>query len=142
MELAQIMATPATGPEPRPRSAAEQGATERMPGQAPAPPPPPLPPPVEPGRYLEVRGAGEALLVRLSPDMTRIGRGQSADLRLDENSVSRRHAIVVDSAEGPRILDDRSSNGTFVNGHRVEQADLKHGDVIVLGRVVLRYLEA
>jgi pSer/pThr/pTyr-binding forkhead associated (FHA) protein len=39
------------------------------------------------------------------------------------------------------VLDDRSSNGTFVNGRRVQQADLSDGDVIVVGRVVLRYLE-
>jgi pSer/pThr/pTyr-binding forkhead associated (FHA) protein len=42
---------------------------------------------------------------------------------------------------GARILDDRSSNGTFVNGRRVQQSDLADGDVIVIGRVVLRYLE-
>ena len=39
------------------------------------------------------------------------------------------------------MLDDRSSNGTFVNGRRIVQADLNDGDVLVLGRVVLRYLE-
>ena len=42
---------------------------------------------------------------------------------------------------GARILDDRSSNGTFVNGRRVQQSELRNGDVIVLGRAVLRYVE-
>jgi len=70
-----------------------------------------------------------------------IGRGLVADLRLDENSVSRRHAMLVHDENGTRILDDRSSNGTFVNGERVEQANLKHGDVLLLGRVTLRYLQ-
>ena len=70
-----------------------------------------------------------------------IGRGLSADLRLDENSVSRRHAMLVPRPTGARLLDDRSSNGTFVNGRRIVQADLHNGDVLVLGRVVLRYLE-
>ncbi len=60
---------------------------------------------------------------------------------LDEASVSRRHAILVPEGDGTRILDDRSSNGTFVNGRRIQQADLSNGDVIVVGRVVLRYLE-
>ena len=41
----------------------------------------------------------------------------------------------------PALLDDRSSNGTFVNGRRISQAELRDGDVILLGRVVLRYLE-
>jgi pSer/pThr/pTyr-binding forkhead associated (FHA) protein len=40
-----------------------------------------------------------------------------------------------------RILDDRSANGTFVNGRRVVEADLHDGDVVVLGRVVLTYRE-
>jgi pSer/pThr/pTyr-binding forkhead associated (FHA) protein len=70
-----------------------------------------------------------------------IGRGLAADLRLDESSVSRRHAILVPRPAGARILDDRSSNGTFVNGRRVQQEDLSNGDVLVVGRVVLRYLE-
>ena len=94
-----------------------------------------------PGSYLEVQGAGEILLIPLGSDVIHIGRGLSADLHLDEGSVSRRHAILVRSGAGARILDDRSANGTFVNGRRVIQADLHSGDVIVLGRVVLRYLE-
>lgn len=101
----------------------------------------PVQPPVEPGRYLEVRGPGETLLVRLEQDVTRIGRGLAADLRLDENSVSRRHARLVNDLAGARILDDRSSNGTFVNGSRVEQAALTNGDLLMLGRVRMRYLE-
>lgn len=94
-----------------------------------------------PGRYLEVQGADETLLVPLGRDVTHIGRGMSADLHLDEGSVSRRHAILVHRGSGARILDDRSANGTLVNGRRVTQADLRSGDVIMLGRVVLRYLE-
>jgi hypothetical protein len=97
--------------------------------------------PVEAGRYLEVQGPGERLLLPLGGGVTHIGRGLAADLRLDEDSVSRRHAILVHRRSGSRILDDRSSNGTFVNGRRVTQEDLRDGDVLVLGRVVLRYLE-
>jgi hypothetical protein len=97
--------------------------------------------PVAAGRYIEVQGPGEQLLIPLAGDVTHIGRGLAADLRLDEDSVSRRHAILVHRRSGLRILDDRSSNGTFVNGRRITQADLCNGDVLVLGRVVLRYLE-
>jgi pSer/pThr/pTyr-binding forkhead associated (FHA) protein len=114
--------------DPRVRSEAT-----RVPAQAPAP--------IEAGRYLEVQGPGETLLVRLEREVTRIGRGLKADLRLDENSVSRRHAMLVSDPAGARVLDDRSSNGTFVNGRRVEQAPLANGDELMLGRVVLRYLE-
>jgi len=88
-----------------------------------------------------VQGPAESLLLPISDGVMHIGRGLSADLHLDENSVSRRHAMLVQRPAGPRLLDDRSSNGTFVNGRRIVQADLLPGDVIVLGRVVLRYLE-
>jgi len=97
--------------------------------------------PVAPGRYLQIQGPERTLLIALGAEPLHIGRGMSAGLHLDESSVSRRHAILVPRADGARILDDRSSNGTFVNGRAVQQADLTDGDVIVLGRIVLRYLE-
>jgi pSer/pThr/pTyr-binding forkhead associated (FHA) protein len=97
--------------------------------------------PTAPGRYIEIQGPDQSLVIRLEKDAMHIGRGLAADLRLDESSVSRRHAILVPRPAGARILDDRSSNGTFVNGRRVQQADLANGDVLVIGRVVLRYIE-
>ncbi|MGO9320014.1 MAG: FHA domain-containing protein [Solirubrobacteraceae bacterium] len=97
--------------------------------------------PVEPGRYLEIQGPDRTLLIPLSGEVMHIGRGLAAGLHLDDASVSRRHAILVPRPAGARILDDRSANGTFVNGRRVQQAELQGGDVIVLGRVVLRFLE-
>jgi pSer/pThr/pTyr-binding forkhead associated (FHA) protein len=62
-------------------------------------------------------------------------------MRLEDQSVSRRHAIITRRLNSTRILDDRSSNGTFVNGRRVTDEQLHDGDVIVLGAVVLGYLE-
>jgi pSer/pThr/pTyr-binding forkhead associated (FHA) protein len=97
--------------------------------------------PAGPGRYVEIQGPERALLIPLAGAAVHIGRGLSAELRLDDNSVSRRHAILVPRPAGARILDDRSANGTFVNGRRVQQAELSNGDVIVLGRVVLRFLD-
>jgi len=55
--------------------------------------------------------------------------------------VSRRHAIVFTAPESVRILDDRSANGTRVNGACVTGADLEDGDVILVGEVVLTYRE-
>jgi pSer/pThr/pTyr-binding forkhead associated (FHA) protein len=94
-----------------------------------------------PGQYLEVQGPARSLTIKLEGEALHIGRGLAADLRLDDSSVSRRHAILVPRPRGARILDDRSSNGTFVNGRRVQQSELRNGDVIVLGRAVLRYVE-
>lgn len=97
--------------------------------------------PAAPGRYIEVHGPSETLLIGLASGVTHIGRGLAADLRLDEASVSRRHAILLSSRSGVKLLDDRSSNGTFVNGRLILRAELKNGDVLALGRVALRYLE-
>jgi pSer/pThr/pTyr-binding forkhead associated (FHA) protein len=62
-------------------------------------------------------------------------------VRLEDQSVSRRHAIITRRLNTTRILDDRSSNGTYVNGRRISEEQLRDGDVIVLGRVILGYLE-
>jgi pSer/pThr/pTyr-binding forkhead associated (FHA) protein len=93
----------------------------------------------DPGRYLELDDGDERVLLPLAAGTTHVGRGFAADVRLDDQSVSRRHAIVHQRPGGSRILDDRSANGTFVNGRRVTEAELADGDVVVLGRVVLTY---
>ena len=61
--------------------------------------------PLEPGRYLEVQGPERALMIPLGTEVLHIGRGLAADLRLDESSVSRRHAIVV-----PAVRRERGSS--------------------------------
>jgi predicted component of type VI protein secretion system len=93
------------------------------------------------GRYLALESEGETTLIEIDRTITHVGRSFAVDLRLDEQGVSRRHAIIVRRAGGTRILDDRSANGTYVNGRRVSDAPLQHGDVIVLGRMVMTYLE-
>jgi pSer/pThr/pTyr-binding forkhead associated (FHA) protein len=93
----------------------------------------------EPGRYLELDDGDDRLLLPLQTGTTHLGRGFAVDVQLDDQSVSRRHAIVHQRLSGTRILDDRSANGTFVNGRRVLEAELRDGDVVVLGRVVLTY---
>jgi pSer/pThr/pTyr-binding forkhead associated (FHA) protein len=93
------------------------------------------------GRYLVVGEGPEALLFPLDDDVTHIGRGLHAEFAIDDHTVSRQHAMVALRPGGCRIFDDRSLNGTFVNGRRVLESDLEDGDVIVVGRVVLRYFE-
>ncbi len=96
------------------------------------------------GRYLAVEDDGQTWLLALQRPITHIGRGLIADVRLEDSHVSRRHAIVALRGDGPggvRVLDDRSSNGTFVNGRRVTTAQLSDGDVLRFGRAVFRYIE-
>jgi hypothetical protein len=94
-----------------------------------------------PGRYLSVDHEDEVLLIPLDKPIMHLGRGLSADVRLEDPQVSRRHAIVAQRGDGVRVLDDRSSNGTFVNGREVTVDTLADGDVLRLGRIVLRYIE-
>lgn len=92
-------------------------------------------PTLDRGRYLVCGGQA----FTLTADVVHIGRGMTADIRLDDHTVSARHAIIVARGERLRILDDRSTNGTVVNGRRIDEAVLRDGDVVVLGRVVLTY---
>ncbi len=86
---------------------------------------------------------GEVVDFEISVGWTRIGRSVNADIRLDDPSVSRRHAIVVSEAGKPlRVLDDRSLNGVFVNGEPTEWDKLEPGDELTVGRYRLFLLEA
>lgn len=70
-----------------------------------------------------------------------IGRGEEADLRLDDGSVSRLHAIVGRSRDQTWIQDHASLNGVWVNGKRVEtRVELKNRDRIMVGDFELIYL--
>jgi hypothetical protein len=93
------------------------------------------------GRYLSFEDGDRTRLLALNRPITHIGRGLVADVRLEDPHVSRRHAIVALRGEGVRILDDRSSNGTYLNGRPVTVAHLAEGDVVRVGRAVFRYVE-
>lgn len=94
----------------------------------------------EPGEYLAYVDAGRLEVVALAKEWTRVGRSLAADVRFDDPTVSRRHALIVRQPDGVRVLDDRSLNGVFVNGERVEWRALADGDEIVVGRYRLQYL--
>ncbi|HEX2102957.1 MAG TPA: FHA domain-containing protein [Solirubrobacteraceae bacterium] len=94
------------------------------------------------GQYLAWQEAGRVRVAPLEREWTRIGRSLAADVRFDDPTVSRRHALIVRQADGVRVLDDRSLNGVFVNGERVEWRVLTDGDEIVVGRYRLHFLEA
>ena len=95
----------------------------------------------EPGKYLAYEESGRQIVCPLAQEWTRIGRSLAADVRFDDATVSRRHALVVSQAEGVRVLDDRSLNGVYVNGERVEWAPLADGDEITIGRHSIFFLD-
>ncbi len=94
----------------------------------------------QPGEYLCFAEGAETRTVPLSREWTRIGRSLAADVRFDDPTVSRRHALIVRQPDGVRVLDDRSLNGVFVNGQRIDGKLLKDGDEIIVGRYRLSYV--
>ncbi len=95
----------------------------------------------EPGQYLAYRSGDGVAAFTLQREWTRIGRSLAADIRFDDPTVSRRHALIVRQPDGLRVLDDRSLNGVFVNGERVEWSTLADGDEVVIGRHHLHFLD-
>ena len=94
----------------------------------------------QPGEYLCYEESGALKTLALTREWTRIGRSLAADVRFDDPTVSRRHALIVHQADGVRLLDDRSLNGVFVNGSRVDGQLLRDGDEIIVGRYRLLFV--
>jgi ABC-type multidrug transport system ATPase subunit len=73
------------------------------------------------------------------PGSTKIGRATDNDIVIPDVLASRHHATLVPGPSGTEIRDERSINGTFVNGARVESKVLHDGDVVTIGNVDLVY---
>jgi pSer/pThr/pTyr-binding forkhead associated (FHA) protein len=97
-------------------------------------------PPLRAGHYLAVEGGEATMFVRLDANITHIGRGIAAHIRLEDPRVSRTHAIIVLHGRYARILDNRSANGTFLNGRRITATNLEDRDVIRIGPVAMVYV--
>lgn len=97
-----------------------------------------------PGPHLAMRDDEEEIQTfAIERGWTRIGRSSTADLRLDDPSVSRRHALIVaEPGKALRVLDDRSLNGVLVNGEAIEWGTLRDGDELTIGRYRLYALQA
>lgn len=76
----------------------------------------------------------------LKPGEMIIGRSSQAQLQIDHESVSRRHARIVLTESGVLVADLGSTNGTYVNDEPVQERQLTHGDLIKVGRTILKYL--
>lgn len=87
---------------------------------------------------------GDALLGLQVPlgGEVELGRDPACTVRLPAEDVSRRHARVTADAEGHLVVDLASTNGTWVNGRRVDVHRLRAGDRVRLGKFVARYVAA
>lgn len=95
--------------------------------------------------YSGEMGPGEAMLVvRQGPEIgmrfplvgqqITIGRVPDNTMQLDDFTVSRQHAVIVQQGGAWLVRDLGSLNGTYVNNHRVDEAVLRHGDDVQIGR--------
>ncbi|MFN7951829.1 MAG: FHA domain-containing protein [bacterium] len=65
-----------------------------------------------------------------------IGRGEQADVRVDDDAMSRRHTEISYRNLEFRVRDLESSNGTFLNGSEVKEYALRNGDKIMAGETL------
>ncbi len=82
----------------------------------------------EAGRSVELRGGG-----------FKIGRAEDNDLVIKDMAVSRHHAVIDKTTGGYLVRDLHSTNGTMVNGRRVEERLLEDGDIILVGGTKLLF---
>ena len=101
--------------------------------------------------YLDELAPGIGLLVvrhgpetgssyRLELPSTAIGRHPDSDIFLDDITVSRRHVVIDRTNDGYTLRDVGSLNGTYVNKERVDEARLKYGDEVQIGRYRLSFV--
>ena len=99
----------------------------------------------------DVAEHGPALVVRsgggragetfpLDSEATTIGRSPECDVFLDDVTVSRKHAVLLQRNGVFTIEDQGSLNGTFVNRKRVESAEISDGDELQIGKYRLTFL--
>ena len=100
---------------------------------------------------LEDLGVGPALVVRSGGgragetfhpegERTTIGRSPDCEIFLDDVTVSRKHAVLT-HRDGKFVVEDLGSlNGTFLNRHRIESAELNDGDELQIGKYRLMFL--
>ena len=79
-------------------------------------------------------GARAGEMFRIGKPATLLGRSEYADVRLSDDGVSRRHAVLISRGAGIWLRDLKSANGTYCNGTRVvEPVQLADGDKVSMG---------
>ena len=92
-------------------------------------------------RLLVGESDGQEVRFPLFKDRLTIGRTANNDIQLNEQCISRRHAVIVTENSSTRIVDWGSKNGVYVNENRVAEQMLKNGDVVMIGITEFRYEE-
>jgi GGDEF domain-containing protein len=69
-----------------------------------------------------------------------IGRSSKADVQIDQESVSRNHAKLINAGKSIILRDLGSTNGTYVNDQLIDEYVLRDGDFIKIGRTIFKFL--
>ena len=93
-----------------------------------------------PARLLVYTGKLKGKALALPPEgKVILGRSQHAHITIPDSNLSRSHCAIAATGQGYRIEDMSSTNGTCVNGKRIDQALLREGDRIVLGETEMEF---
>jgi pSer/pThr/pTyr-binding forkhead associated (FHA) protein len=97
--------------------------------------------------FLEARievlsGPDQGTRFDLKTVRTLIGRGQGAHVRVHDNRMSKQHASIFYTGSEFRIRDEKSTNGTFLNGSQVVEYAIRDGDKLLVGDSLLRFSAA
>ena len=95
-----------------------------------------------PSRLVWERPDGARVEFELTASVMTVGRDETADIRVDEPLVSRLHARIERRGETFVVLDLGSTNYTRVNGERVSERTLTHGDEVKFARARCQFLVA
>lgn len=97
---------------------------------------------------IQFKGSVDGVTLRLEKQLSRIGRGADSDITINDELVSKNHAVIEARPVADQtgvfdyyIEDCDSTNGTFVNDHRIEQTQLHHDDVIRIGVNHFRFVD-
>ncbi len=91
--------------------------------------------------YLLYKVDGEVKFHQVEEDaVTFIGRSTFSDIRFDDASVSRKHALIRLKDGRASLIDNRSLNGIYLNGERIDESALSSGDVFHVGRHAITFI--
>lgn len=97
---------------------------------------------------IQFKGSAEGVTLRLESQLSRIGRGADSDITINDELVSKNHAVIEARAVSglPGVFeyfleDSGSTNGTFMNDKKVESVRLRHDDVIRIGVNHFRFVD-
>jgi diguanylate cyclase (GGDEF)-like protein len=120
--------TPAPGEYPEVTAVADRATLERPRAQS------------ETAVLVMIYGEHLGQRFEISGDTMNIGRSADCQLRLEDDSVSRHHCQVVPGPDGVVLVDQDSTNGTYVNGTIVSARHLRDGDRVQVGRSIFKFI--